>query len=322
MEKRILEQEQRTSGMDNDELDGDLDDQQCELKLLNQALEEVKENVACLQKDFDAEAAKPENSKADGQPMRHTFEQLLKPFDINFADFHGREMQGNQCIRFLYNQDKIIEAFQKYVLTLPDIQKRERDDKVTKHMFEMHRRLLGHVDAGLSFLHTERDEIDIDAPEVAVAERHIAQAETYWQYLKLSETPKNHCFNCHGMPCFRRTRGFFNLGKDSGKRAHQDGAQEEKRLQAMLKYEEKENAKALYQSMAKNPEVVQKQRQMQEARRRVFKKENRVTAAQRQLEAREQRQEGHDELLELPEPTDKYITLRERKKARILEGRQ
>jgi uncharacterized protein YeaC (DUF1315 family) len=70
------------------------------------------------------------------------------------------------------------------------------------------------------------------------------------------------------------TNGFFHLGEDSGERAHQDGAQEEKRLQAMLNYEEKENAKALYQSMAKNPEVVEKQRQMQEARRRVFKKEN------------------------------------------------
>jgi hypothetical protein len=43
-------------------------------------------------------------------------------------------------------------------------------------MFKMHR-LRGYVDAGLSFLHMERDEINVDAPEVAVAERHIAQAE-------------------------------------------------------------------------------------------------------------------------------------------------
>jgi hypothetical protein len=70
---------------------------------------------------------------------------------INFADFHGREMQGPACRKFLEKRDKIIAGIQAYILGLPEPQKQEPDDDVTSKMLELHRRLLGHLDAFFPF---------------------------------------------------------------------------------------------------------------------------------------------------------------------------
>jgi hypothetical protein len=61
---------------------------------------------------FDEEAKMAENSKGDGQSMRHRFEVIVKEVaGVNFADFHdGRAMQGPACRRFLIIELSSLQA--------------------------------------------------------------------------------------------------------------------------------------------------------------------------------------------------------------------
>ena len=102
--------------------------------------------------NFDDEKNLPENSKADGQPVREQIEAIMKDAGgINFADFHGREMQGPACRKFLEKRDEIVAGIQAHILRLPEAQKLERDNDVTFEMLDLHRRLLGHLDAFFPF---------------------------------------------------------------------------------------------------------------------------------------------------------------------------
>jgi hypothetical protein len=310
----------RTSGMSDEELKADLEQEEAELETLKTLVEEAREEVAQAKTAFDLEEKKPENSKKEGQPLRHQFEQILKKYKINFADFHGRDMQGPACMRLLNHRDEIILDLQEFVLGLPPDQKRETDDNATRNMFELHRQLMGHIDAVISFLRTKRFHLSHDSMEVAAlnADKHAAQMMNLWRYLGLNESPKLHCAGCHAVSQCKKRRGIGDMGEDAGERAHQTETKNERRLQCMINRKEKEVAKARFEFMQKKPTVVAIQKRLFQITKRNFKDEHRETAEDRQEEARRARQERRDALLSLPMYEGSMETLRQRKEARLI----
>jgi hypothetical protein len=147
----LLPVEERDSGMSNFMIAADLDDCKYELADLLKKSKAAKEKYSNAKDIFLDESKKPENSKSEGQPVRDPFEDMVKRFNINFAEFHGREMQGPACRRLLEHRDEIITDFKEYISSLPDDRKHEKDDDATEEMFELHRQLLGHIDACMSF---------------------------------------------------------------------------------------------------------------------------------------------------------------------------
>jgi hypothetical protein len=114
-EEKKLPFDERMTGMDDDELAADRDDQQAFSNQKDKTLKGSKDDVEKAKKMFDEEAKMAENSKGDGQPMLHRFEEIMKEIagGVNFADFHGRAMQGPACRRFLDHRVELIAGFHK-----------------------------------------------------------------------------------------------------------------------------------------------------------------------------------------------------------------
>jgi hypothetical protein len=67
---------------------------------------------------------------------------------------------------------KIFEGMEAYVFSLPEKQKSETNDNITICVFKLHSRLMGHLDALISFLLTKRFHLDQNGPKIQKAEKH------------------------------------------------------------------------------------------------------------------------------------------------------
>ena len=268
--------------------------------------------------DFNTEKELPANSKGDGQPVREQIETIMKETaGINFADFHGREMQGPACRKFLEKRDEIIEAIKAYILELPVAQKLERDD-VTFEMLDLHRRLLGHLDAFISFLKAPRFTIAMNGSEYEKAEKHRDRFKSIWWYLKIPRTPKYHLGGCHALSLCKRANGIGELEEDEGERGHQTRAKAEKRYGSMVDHVKKTNSMNAFETMEKDPRVRDTQQKMFDRTRRQFTN-LRESADDRNSHASEARATKRDALLTdgFPIQIGETVTLRDRKKDRI-----
>jgi hypothetical protein len=259
--------------------------------------------------------ALPENVKATGQPLRFAIEQILKDKGgIDFAEFHGRAMQGPACRSLMGKRDDIFAEIERYITGLES--KNEPDDNITIDMLEVHRRLLGHVDAYISFLKSERFTVDEDGLEYEQAEAHRDLFANLWRYLGISETPKFHLGCAHAVEMFKKTGGFAEMGEDAVERGHQSGARAEKRVGGMADLEKKARAIISYEGMENHPIVKQKQEDIYVGTQRNFVKP-RESAEDRSEKARQDRVEERTALLALPLKVGRMVTLRDRKKSRI-----
>jgi hypothetical protein len=269
---------------------------------------------------FDEEKNDPENSKDEGQPVREQIEAIMKDAGgINFADFHGREMQGPACRKFLEKRDEIVAGIKAYIQQLPEAQKLERDNAVTFEMLDLHRRLLGHLDAFFSFLKAPRFTIAMDGVEYDKADMHRDQFKKLWWYLKIPRTPKYHLGGDHALILCKRSKGIGENAEDEGERGHQTGARAERRYGNMSDHEKKTKSMNNFEVMEKDPRVREIQEEMCKKTKRNFKNP-RESADDRSAEAREARATKRDALLtdDFQMPNGEMVTLRDRKKMRML----
>jgi hypothetical protein len=267
--------------------------------------------------DFAKEESLAENSKATGQPLRFAIEQILKDKGgIDFAEFHGRAMQGPACRSLMGKRDAIFAEIVRHVIDLAPESKNEPDDNVTIAMLDVHRRLLGHVDACISFLKSERFTVDKDGVEHEQAEAHRDRFVNLWRHLGISETPKFHLGYAHAVAMFKKTGGFAEMGEDAVERGHQSGARAERRVGAMPDLVKKAKSIISYEGMEKHPRVNQKKEEILAETKRKFTK-TRESAEDRSEKAGQERAEQRKALLEFPLEVGQMETLRDRKRIRI-----
>jgi hypothetical protein len=302
-------------------LDAEMDDLKATSVALTAEYESAVDSRDKAKQDFEVEKKLPENSKEDGQPVREIIEQIMKDAGgINFADFHGREMQGPACRKFLEKRDEIVAGIKDHILQLPEEQKLERDDDVTFDMLNLHRRLLGHLDAFFSFLKAPRFTIAMDGDEYYKAENHRDRFADLWWHLKIPRTPKYHLARAHALALCKRAKGIGEMGEDEGERGHQTGAQAERRYGNMSDYVKKTDSMNDHECMAKDPNVTAIQKKMHIKTMRNFTTD-RVSADDMSAQAREVRATKRDTLLTdgFPMPNGEMVTLRDRKKNRMLD---
>jgi hypothetical protein len=81
-------------------------------------------------------------------------------------------MQDSACSNFLEKSVEIFYGMESYVLSLPEEHKGEMEGIITTHLFKLHSRLMGHMDALIVFLQTKQFYLDRDGPKKRKAEKY------------------------------------------------------------------------------------------------------------------------------------------------------
>jgi hypothetical protein len=93
---------------------------------------------------------KPENSKAFGQPVRVTINDVLKRHGIDRGAHFGGALEGNGCRKLLSAATDILEEVKAYVLGLPPEQQLVGTDEEVSKVCLTHWELMTNLDGFLS----------------------------------------------------------------------------------------------------------------------------------------------------------------------------
>ena len=104
---------------------------------------------------FEEEAAKPENSKAEGQTVRAGMEGIMKDKAINFGAFREVDIQGNGCRKIMSCGGGITKSMMDFLQSIPAGQKNCSDEEIGE-LFGVYARLLGYLKAFFSILCKKR----------------------------------------------------------------------------------------------------------------------------------------------------------------------
>ena len=84
---------------------------------------------------------------------------------------------------------------------------------------------------------------------------HRDAIENLWGYLKMSVTPKLHLLFVHLLIFLEQVQGFSDLGEDTGEQAHQEEANNESRVGAVVNIVTKDCTKSHFEAMKKSEMV-------------------------------------------------------------------
>jgi hypothetical protein len=190
-------------------------------------------------KKFEEEAAREENGKSRGQPLRATIDGILKNFGIDDrgAAFGG-DLAGPACRKLMVGcTEGIIPKIKE------EIMKRERmcgSDEETSTTFDLSiQQWLELLDGFIAILlGTCRFELTPAILEKAKTFRDkIMQIE---RYLKRPITVKSHAAEDHFLEKFERLQGFEDLEESFGERNHETQSKLDERIRSIRKFSDKE----------------------------------------------------------------------------------
>jgi hypothetical protein len=284
------------------------------LTIIQKLLDEDKELIAGVKKAFLIEKKKAENSKAQGQPVRTQIEVVLKAHGINKGVYFGGDLQGEAVRRLMKKRESIMEGLRELILSLPEDQKFLDDLKVFD-MLNAYERLLGHFDGLFSICRVKRFQITND--QLTNAGKHCLQILLLWRALGLSVTVKLHIIEDHVMDYLNKVKGIGDLTEDEGERAHQIGKGNEHRSKNASDNATKANSHARWESMQKREEVIERKKIVEQAVKRKSSSELRGAKAKK---SKEERDEGRVNLFDLGLVPERYETLAEQRKKKIVEN--
>jgi hypothetical protein len=114
------------------------------------AVDDLKKQSDEAKQRLKDERNKPENSKAFGQPVRATIDDVLKRHGIDRGAHFGGALEGNGCRKLLSAATDIIAEVEAYVLGLPAEQRVVGTDKEVSEVCRTHWELLTTLDGFLS----------------------------------------------------------------------------------------------------------------------------------------------------------------------------
>jgi len=199
-----------------------------ERHLLQEAVESSKEKLRGAKSTFAKAKSQPENSKADGQPLRAKIDETLKKYGIDRAAQFGGDIEGNGARKLMSECTDIIGDIEKYVLSLSSTAGVIGTEEQLKDVCEKHRQLFLCLDGYFSGLRTKRFHVteEITLKTIAFLERSVALE----RHLCMSITPKTHWMESHSIKQFYALRGFGDLGEDAGEKNHQEESKNDKQV--------------------------------------------------------------------------------------------
>ena len=100
---------------------------------------------------FEEVAAKPDNSKVEGQKVRSAMEGVMKDNGIKFGAFQAGYIQGNGCRKLMSCGVGITKYMTEFLQSMPPGQKNCSDEDIGE-FFGVYARLLGHLEVLFSIL--------------------------------------------------------------------------------------------------------------------------------------------------------------------------
>ena len=142
--------------------------------------EKTKGKLRERRRMFEEEAAKPENSKVEGQTVRAGMEGVMKDNGIEFGAFCAGDIEGNGCRKLMSCGEEITKYMAEFLQSVPEGQKNCRDEEIGE-LFGVYTRLLGHLEAFFSILCKKR--FHLNDSDVEKAMLHRDAIENLWRYL-------------------------------------------------------------------------------------------------------------------------------------------
>ena len=176
----------------------DLEKIETEIARLQEDVDSCKESREASKETFEREAAKDENSKAFGQPIRKAIEQILKKHGIDKGAAFGGDIQGNACRKLMEKAGAIVDEVKQY-MTLPETAATRvvGTEQEILDRCDLYSNLLTAFDGCISGLRTKRYHVTDEI--VDQTERYVKKVMELSRYLGLSVTPKQ--ATLFGVPC-------------------------------------------------------------------------------------------------------------------------
>jgi hypothetical protein len=246
---------------------------------------------------FAKEGAKPENSKAKGQPLRAKLEELLRVgFCIDKGVYFGGDLQGAACRKLMTDRKEIFSAIK--VLLASEEQSLIVCPLKVWEMLDAYERLFGHFDAIFSVCRIKRYHLTTN--DMVFLRAHVTHVMALWRAVGLSISPKMHCVEDHLCNIVEFFCGVGDLGEDEGERAHQTGHRLEIRSKSLRDHEKKAKSHIKLEAMNQNPQVRECQSFIEEQAKRRNKRQGLSIGENSAKKAKLERKMGRQCLLNLP----------------------
>jgi hypothetical protein len=282
-----------------------------EQKRLKDAKEAAEKTFKAAQAKFDAEGAKPENSKVHGQPLREKIEEFMDKHEIKRAKEFGGKLTGPNCRKLIEDIREITEEIKGHVI----LEYQDRPVGTNQNISDtcdLVAQWLECIDGFVSILYSTKrfeltDEILADAKQFR---DKILELE---RYLGVSITPKSHSAEDHFIELMELHQGFGDLDESFGEQNHQTLFKFQRRFIGRKAYGQRQESIEKAKAKADHPKVQEEASEMIETTSR--KKRSAEEASPEAVsEKKQRRQENRSESLIKPLPTYPYTNLQEVKK--------
>jgi hypothetical protein len=312
-EKDLKREQRRATLSDDDRLivESELSDILEERANLQDAVPRTKFEQVQAKKLFSDERKKPANGKAFGQPLNAKMDESLKRIGIDRAAQFGGTIEGNGSRTWMERGGEVISEMEEHVLQSPT--RMAGTDEEIRHVGETHRQLLLCLDGYFSCLRTKRFHL---TPEISQKTKQFRDRVLVLErYLGMSITTKSHLAEDHSCEQQDDFGGIGDNGEDFGERNHQDEAKADRRLGCVRNFAKREAIKSKEEVQVKDEKVQAKIVDITGKRKRGHSEGTQA----RQTARRQRRLDARAEVLTLPAPEGRMITLRQRRVLKLRE---
>jgi hypothetical protein len=275
---------------------------------LKESKKQATAKLKAAKNAFEQESAKPENSKATGQPLRDAIEELLKSeYGLDKGVYFGGDFQGTEVRKLMMDRHAIFSSMRALLET-----RKERMIVPEEKLWEIlgaYEQLFGHLDAIFSICRIKRYHTTTN--DINVLRQHAKQAVAVWRALGLSMTPKMHCVEDHLCDIVARFEGVGDIGEDEGERAHQTGHKNDCRNKALRDHAKRTLSNSQNEFMACEERVVEQRSRVigESKRKRKRECDDALTSVVNAKAAKLKRDASRTALLSLPLRTEAYCSI-------------
>jgi hypothetical protein len=252
-----------------------------------------------------AEVRKMEKKKLYGamsQDLRQEIDGLLSElFYILRSSYHGGDYEGNHCRKLIRMADEAMDAIEGLLLAVPLQQRAEGcTNEEVKRYCQAFKRLFQYFDLLSSYCY--QPYMSITNSEMEDIKRLGLYMDNLWRKLSKNVPPKVHVWQ-HLIEDLDRLRGLKSHQESKLETAHQDGVKLDLRFRAMAggSLEKKIKCSMKYLENMKDPATKAKQEEVKRERARKLGDKSKASKDAKRAEAKRQRQDHKESILELPQ---------------------
>lgn len=266
----------------------------------------VYDEAKSAQVEAATKVSKLEDQKEYGaltQGLRQDVEEMLQEvYFIMRSSYHGGDMEGNYCRKFMAAADDVMDDILGKLVEFTTTVSEEE----IRHYGGAFKRMLQYFNL-LSYYayHSWGELTDAQLDNVDIL---VLRMDRLWQKMTTSRPPKEHLW-FHLAVDLRRTRGMKNHHESKAETAHQDGSVANEMARGSAGVKQRIEVGLKYTATKEDPAVQQTQEEVHKARERNFK--DKVERRARKAEAKGVKRASIEDILREPEIEGTFLSLLE-----------